>query len=311
MKILESLKAFKNDHKPLILTIGNFDGVHRGHQWILQRCREVAGPDGEVVVITFSNHPSEVLRPDNTVPFLCTLEHKIRLIEAHQVNTLCVLRFTHTLAHQSSETFIEKVRSHIPFTHLVLGHDATLGRNRQGSPLVMQELAQRWDFSIEYRPEYRYHGQPVSSTLIRESLQKGNLSQVENLLGRPYSIYSTVIPGKGRGEQLGFPTANMNVNNLCLPPLGVYAVTVHYDNQILQGVANLGVAPTVRHSNAPILETHLFSNQGDLYGKNIEVIFNQFIRPETKFSSLDELKNQIEKDICTAKNHFVYNPSSI
>lgn len=183
---IESLEEFKNARQPLVLTIGNFDGVHRGHRALLSQARSIAGSEGAVIVITFRNHPSEILQPENPISTLCTVDQKIALLKECGVDQVILLPFTRQLAKYSAESFVERVRQFIPFSHLVLGHDAKIGHNRQGNRLEMQELGMEWGFTPYYLNEYRYEGKPVSSTYIREALQKGKLAEVEELLGRPY-----------------------------------------------------------------------------------------------------------------------------
>ncbi len=304
MRILEKLEDFSKPHHPLVLTIGNFDGMHRGHGAVLNRARTLAAQEGQLLVLTFRNHPSEVLRPNQPVQLLCTLPHKIQLLQRFSVDNIMLLPFTPYLAQHSAASFIEHVRQFIPFSHLVLGHDATLGRDRQGNRPTMMELGMEWGFHVHYLEEYRYEGKPVSSTRIRELLQKGDLIQVEELLNRPYSIYAPVSSGAGKGKQIGFPTANLDVMGLCLPPFGVYAVEVIYESSSFQGIANLGVAPTMRVDSQPILEVHLFGDEREWKGHNLEVIFKKFLRPEKKFHSVEELRQQIQNDIELVKKQF-------
>ncbi len=304
MQLYEQLEQLTNSSHSLVLTIGNFDGMHRGHRAVLQRVRALTGAEGKQIVITFRNHPSEVLRPTQPTRFLCTLPHKLALLEEAGIDTLYLLTFTRYLAQHSAASFIERVRQFIPFSHLVLGHDATLGRDRQGNRSMMQMLGEEWGFQVHYLEEYRFEGQPVSSTRIRESLQKGDLELVETLLDRPYSIYAPVIQGQGKGKLLGYPTANLDVGNLCLPPFGVYAVRVRKGQTWLPGIANLGIAPTIREEAPPLLEVHLLSSKEDLYDSSLEVIFKHFIRPEQKFENAEALRQQIALDIKTAKDLF-------
>lgn len=298
MSIIENLEDFKHYRQPLVLTIGNFDGMHRGHCAVLKRARELAEAEGgQVIVLTFSNHPSEILRPDQPIPLLCTLPHKLLLLEKFGAETIVLLQFSRYLAQHSARSFVERVRQHIPFSHLVLGHDATLGRDRQGDRVTMENLGMEWGFNVHYLEEYRYEGKPVSSTTIRELLKQGDLDQVEVLIERPYSIYGTVTSGLGLGKEMGYPTANIEVTGLCLPPYGVYAVHVDDNGKKIRGIANLGIAPTVREDSRPILEVHLFDESSDFTGKNLEVLFKKFLRPEIKFQNLEELRQQIERDI--------------
>lgn len=304
MLIIERLEDFSHPHYPLVLTIGNFDGMHRGHCAVLKHAQALAGEEGQCIVLTFRNHPSEVLRPEQPTLLLCTLPHKLRLLQQMDVNKTILLPFTRYLAQHSAASFIEHVRQFIPFSHLVLGHDATLGRDRQGDRSTMKKLGMEWGFHVHYLEEYRYEGKPVSSTRIRETLQQGDLIQVEELLNRPYSIYAPVSPGGGKGKHLGFPTANLDVQGLCLPPLGVYAVEVRHDSRLIQGIANLGLAPTIRQDNKPVLEVHLFEESKNWLDHYLEIIFKGFIRPEQKFHSMDELREQIQKDIELVKHNF-------
>lgn len=304
MTIIEKLEDFRSSNSSIVLTIGNFDGVHRGHCAVLKRAQALAGQQGEVIVLTFRNHPSEVLRPETPTPLLCTIPHKLRLLQQFGIRTIVLLPFTRYLAQHSAHSFIENVRQYIPFSHLVLGHDATLGRDRQGNQIMMQELGMEWGFKVHYLEEYRYEAKPVSSTRIRTILQQGDFLQVEELLDRPYSIYGIVSSGGGKGKQLGFPTANLDVSGLCLPPFGVYAVEAIYQSRHLQGIANLGIAPTIRENVKPILEVHLFDADQDWLNHDLEITFKHFIRPEQKFDTIEELRQQIHKDIELVKTSY-------
>lgn len=303
MPIIEKLEDFTSPRQPLVMMIGNFDGMHRGHRAVLRQAQTLAR-EGQVIALTFRNHPSEVLKPEQPALLLCTLPHKLQLLQQAGIDTILLLPFTRYLAQHSARSFIEHVRQFIPFSHLVLGHDATLGRDRQGDRSTMNQLGMEWGFQVHYLEEYRYEGKPVSSTRIREALQQGDFMQVEELLERPYSIYGPVMIGAGKGKHLGFPTANINVTGLCLPPLGVYAIEVIHHSRRIQGIANLGVAPTVKQDHSPILEAHLFEQDQELTGQYLEVIFKGFIRPERKFHNIEELQQQIHKDIELVRSHF-------
>ena len=288
---------FPTSDTPIVLTIGNFDGVHCGHDHILRQMRIRAGFDFQTCVVTFNNHPSQILKPTQPTPHICTLPHKIKLLKEAHVDHLLLLTFDFEFSLQTAEEFIKKIRAFIPFSHLILGHDATLGKDRQGDKSKIMQLSEQLGFEVHYEEEYCQQGQPISSTLVRKALQEGKLDQVKQLLGRPYSIYSLISRGQNQGKQIGFPTANINLLHLCLPPYGVYKVTLKHNERLIPGIANLGLAPTIKNSSTPILETHLFSFSEDLYGQEVEVIFHEFIRPEKKFANVDELKKQIQKDI--------------
>lgn len=239
----EQIKDYPHDKTPVVLTIGNFDGVHRGHQTVFRRVKELAQGKARTMALTFSNHPSEILRPTDTIPMLCTLPHRIRLIEAEGIDVLMLLRFDRQLAKHSARDFIERLRQQIPLSHLVLGHDATLGRDRQGNKQVMKSLADDWGFQVHYLDEYRFEGHPISSTLIRDCLLRGDLERVEILLGRPFSIYTTRVPGSA---------LEWEVDNLCLPPAGKYPV------KLKQGEGSISTeALIVMRNDQPHLEIDL------------------------------------------------------
>jgi riboflavin kinase / FMN adenylyltransferase len=301
MQVLKKLEDFQSTRQPLVLTIGNFDGMHRGHQAVLQKVQALAGSDGQTIVITFANHPSTVLRPEMPTSLLCHLPHKLHLIEEFKIDILMLLTFTSYLARHSAASFVERIRHFIPFTDLVLGYDATLGRDRQGNRGMMQELAQNWGFNIYYLDEYRFEGQAVSSTRIREAVHQKDFELVESLLDRPYSIYGSVISGQGEGKQIGYATANLDVTGLCLPPFGVYAVDMLRQGKRYPAIANLGVAPTFGQKTSPVLEIHVFDFGEKIYEEVIEVVFKQFIRFEQSFESVEHLKQQIAQDVLKAK----------
>ena len=302
MNVFTDFETLPLTLKPAALTIGTFDGLHLGHQAVLKRVEEVAlKASGSSLVVTFENHPSTVLRPNAQVKALCTQQHKLHLLEKYGVRNLLLLPFTKALSEMTPEDFVQKIRQYYPFLDLILGYDATFGKNREGSPAFIASLAQKYHFNVEYITEAQIAGSTVSSRRIRSLLEQGNLSSVAELLGRPYSIYSQVIPGRERGREIGFPTANICVKGLCLPPLGVYAVKASVDGKEFGGVANLGVAPTLKNEPTPLLEVHLFDTAQNLYGCWMEVKFVEFIRKEQRFDSISALHNQIQKDVDRAR----------
>ncbi len=290
MKTVYQLEDFEPSQTPLSLTIGNFDGVHLGHQAVLARLQN------QKVVFTFSNHPLEVLKQQ---PFysLITPLHRLYLFEKLGIDTTILLPFTEAFSKQSPEDFLLKLRASVPFTHLVLGYDAVLGHDRKGDPFLVRALAQKHGFSLDYIDPISTDGNIVSSSAIRTHIQEGNFAQASTLLGRPYSIMTQVEPGEQKGRVLGFQTANLKVHSLCLPPLGVYVVRVALEGKPYYGVANLGNAPTLHANRPPILEVHLIDFEGELYQRTLEVVFLKFLRPEKKFASIEELKAQIAHDV--------------
>ena len=302
MQIAYSLEKISKSLSPVILTIGSFDGVHLGHQAVLKHLAQTAKEKKTTsAVLTFSNHPSTVLRPHHPTPLLCTKEHKVLLLDQASIDLSIILPFTKELSEQSAEQFLQRVREFLPFQTLILGSDAHIGKNREGDRSTVTALSTTLGFSLEYYPDHKKDGERISSRRIREYIQQGELKQAKALLGRAYSIFGAVLKGNGRGAPLGFPTANININNLCLPPLGVYAVTLFENGTAFQGVANLGFAPTIRPEGFPILEVHLFDAHIDLYGKMVDVYLHDFIRSEMKFENIEDLRNQISQDVIKAK----------
>jgi riboflavin kinase/FMN adenylyltransferase len=303
MKIFQALTKSEDYLTPFVLTLGNFDGVHIGHQLILSTLKETAKKQKAFSsVLTFSNHPSTILHPSIHSPLLCTYEHKVRLLEAFGIDYLFSLPFTKEFSQQSAESFLLKLKQAIPLKALILGSDARIGEARKGDQTTVIALAKQLGFDAQYIEDHLIKGQRVSSSRIRTMIQQGNFRQAEKLLGRAYSIYSAVIKGNTRGASIGYPTANVAVDKLCLPPLGVYAVTLIHQGIKHAGIANLGVAPTIGLKNSPALEVHLFDKNLALYGEFVEVIFLSYIRPEKCFDSVNQLKEQIAQDIIKAKN---------
>jgi len=274
MQTFQSFETVSPKSKPVALTIGTFDGVHLGHQAVLRRLKEVAAENhGGCAAVTFENHPSEILRPQHAVKSLCTLPHKIRLIEQQGIDYLLLLSFSKALAHLTAEEFIGRIRPFYNFSHLILGHDATFGRDRHGDFATIKKIADGQNFTVEYLPQTKVDEVTVSSSRIRTQLEHGDFHSVNKQLGRRYSIYSRVVPGSQNGRAIGFPTANINVQGLCLPPLGVYAVNLLHEGQRYPAVANLGTGPTLKNTSKPLLEVHIFNYHNVLYDAEVEVEF--------------------------------------
>lgn len=304
MKLLHTLPP-DGITSPTILSIGMFDGMHLGHTMLLEAIKQQAEALALTqTLITFSNHPSSILRPQHVTPLICTLEHRLHLLEQADIDIVVLLPFTREFSEQSAENFLQKICHHFSVTSLVLGSDATLGKNRTGDHQAVKTLAKALNFSVEYLEDRRVDDERVSSSKIRDLIRCGDLDGASRLLGRKYSIYAPVIRGEGRGRTLGFPTANIPVHGLCTPPKGVYAATCRYEGKDYAAVANLGVAPTVKDMDTPLLEVHILDCTLDLYGKNIEIFLNQYMRNEQRFDSLNTLKAQIMKDIEKARDAF-------
>lgn len=309
MSIIEKLEEYVSSSKSVVLTIGSFDGVHKGHKALLDYAKTVISPqkNNTLIVITFSNHPSTVLRPSELpTERLITLPHKLKLLQEYGAQDIVLLPFTLDLAAESAASFIKTVFTHIPVSDLVLGYDAAFGKDRGGDPPTIKQLGKDLGFYVHYIAEQRHEEGPISSSRIRRAVKEGDFLKAASLLGRPYSIYAPIITGAGKGKSLGFPTINLRIEGLCSPPLGVYAVIYATNEKMYSGIANLGFAPTIKKEKHPVLEVHvldeLFMPQEhatDAYG---EVFFKEFIRPEQRFASQEELATQIRKDIavCSA-----------
>jgi riboflavin kinase / FMN adenylyltransferase len=277
----------------ITLTLGFFDGVHRGHQQVLDALSETK------VVITFENHPLTILAPEKAPPLLFHPDQKKRLLHHYGADIVQMLPFTKELASLTAEQFIAEIRTKFPFDHLILGHDSRFGRDRHASAKELAHLG----FEITEVPPLLLDGKPISSSRVRSAVTAGDLSLTATLLGRPLAYSGTITPGAGKGSRIGFPTANLDLSGLCLPPYGVYAATLHHSGTSYPGVANLGVAPTLQTGRHPTLEIHLFDITLDLLDQPVEIELKSFLRPERRFASLEELQTQIAADLIEARNY--------
>jgi riboflavin kinase / FMN adenylyltransferase len=294
MKIFNNFSQLSFPKVPTALTIGNFDGVHLGHQTLLRHLRQTAE---QTIVFTFSNHPSEILHK-TTTPYLTTLPHRLELFEKIGIDNTILIPFSESFSKKTAKVFLTQLKETIPFTHLILGHDAVIGHDRKNN---LYELSEQLAFSLEYLEPVLVDGKIISSSEIRKCILSGHLTDAGHLLGRPYSIFATVQHGCGKGRSLGFHTANLSVEKLTIPPLGVYAVDVKIQHETFLAVANLGHAPTLHKNRPPYLEVHLIDEHRDLYGEELEVFFLNYLRPEKCFPNLGALQSQIQQDILNAK----------
>lgn len=291
-------KRKPKDRKPTVLTVGNFDGIHLGHQALVHKIiKDSQIHSTHPAIITFLNHPAQVIRPHHCPLKITTNDHRIELFKKLGVEDLYMLEFSTELSGQTTLHFLQHLSETIHITKVLMGHDAAIGKNREGDFAHMKKLGEKLHFDVEEFPAVLFEGKIISSTFVREAIKRGDFALVKHLLGRPYSIYGKVISGEGQGSKIGFPTANIEVSGLCLPPQGVYSVSVIIAEKLFKGIANLGTAPTVKNFGQLMLEVHLFDVGSSLYNSSLEVIFEKFIRPEQKFTSIDALKEQIQKDI--------------
>lgn len=297
------------------LTIGNFDGVHRGHRALLDqlvaRARSLGLPPA---VLTFEPHPREFFDPKNAPTRLATLREKLELLADCGVEIAMVTRFDANFASLSADAFVEQVIvKALRARHVMIGDDFRYGAKRAGGFHLLQQKGAELGFQVEAMHSVLLDGERVSSSAVRAALAAGDMTEAAKLLGRPYAFDGRVVHGDKRGRQLGFPTANIRVKHNPLPMMGVFAVEVRCQRNIvgscpvpgdyLHGVANLGVRPTVEGTR-PLLEIHLFDFAGDLYGAHLNVRFVKKIRDEMKFPGLDALRAQIALDATAARAHF-------
>jgi len=304
MKIYEGLGEFPT-LKNAVVTSGTFDGVHLGHQKILQRVLEIAEKiDGETVLITFWPHPRLVLFPEeHKLRLLSTFEEKAKLLREFGIDHLISIPFTKEFSELSSQEFIENVLvNKIKCKKLVIGYDHRFGKNREGSFEYLQANHLKFGFELEEIPRQDVDDIGISSTKIRKALEAGDVTMALNYLGRPYELNGLVIKGQQIGRSIGFPTANIHIPNdyKLVPRDGVYAVQAAVNGNLYKAMLNIGNRPTVDGSKKTV-EAHLFDFQGDLYDKQITIYFKAFLREERKFNGLEELKAQLKLDQVTAK----------
>lgn len=306
MQVLTSYHGLRHSHAKICVGLGNFDGVHLGHQRIIKRLVEYARENqGTAAVFTFEPHPAMVLRPETAPPLLLAPELKQRLIANLGVDILLAIPFTREFALLSPEAFVREVLcAEIGVAAIFVGYNYTFGHQGAGTPETLRELGARYGFAVEVIPPVLVGDQPVSSTLIRGLIAAGKVEEAQRYLGY-YPIFAgTVVSGAKRGTELGFPTANLEIDSQVLVPAnGVYAVKVVVDEKVFLGVANIGVCPTFA-GDAPVgrrVEVFLFDFHGDLYGKRLEVSFIRRLREERCFRSVAELVEQIRQDVAAAR----------
>ena len=290
---------------PLHLALGVFDGVHRGHQAVIGAAVEGAQKSGGVAgVLTLEPHPVQVLSPERAPRrIMASLDHKERLLSGLGVEVMLVLRFDRGMASQSAEEFAEEILAVPRLRQLVAGEDWKFGRDRLGTMALLSREGERHGVEVSAVGSVMLRGERISSTRLRRVLCDGNLRAASEMLGRPYTVMGTVEKGQQFGRRLGAPTANIAVGDEQLPPDGVYAVTAWCVEKKLQGVANLGVRPTV-DGERRLLEVHLLDFEGDLYDARMEVCFGSYVRGERQFEDFEELREQIRRDVVEVRRLF-------
>jgi len=303
-KYFSDIQQITKPLKAPVLTIGNFDGVHLGHQSLFQKVRDRAkATKGTSLVITFHPHPAQVLRPGKSPRQIVSDENKVSLIGQYGIDVVLSIPFTREFSQILARDFIQDVLvTRIGMKEIVVGYDYTFGKKREGNIHLLIELGKKLGFSVHVHPPVTIGNHLVSSTRVRELIASGAMEEAKLLLGRPFFLTGNVIPGKGIGRSLlGFPTANINPNEQLIPQRGVYVVRVESPQGLFYGVTNVGFNPTFAEGKIISIETFLFDFDNDLYGKNIKIFFLKRLRGERTFSGPETLKTQINKDIEQAK----------
>lgn len=304
MQLIRGIHNIKPEHYGCVLTIGNFDGVHLGHTQVIQALiKQAKELNCKAAVMVFEPQPQELFSPDTAPARLCRLRDKYTLLKSLGVERLICVNFNRKFAMQSAESFIEDLLvKKLGIKSLIVGDDFRFGENRKGNYQMLLEAGKGFGFNVSDTASYKILEQRISSTEIRQALEKDELQQAEIMLGRPYSILGRVFHGDKRGRQLGFPTANVKLKRRVSPVNGVYVVKIKTSLGTYFGVANIGSRPTVSGVRQQ-LEVHIFDFGSDLYGQTIEVILLNKLRKEMKFDSISALTEQINIDSQQARQY--------
>lgn len=301
MQAEEELAEF-TPQRDAVLTIGVFDGVHLGHQYLINYLkRQALVRDYQSGVVTFSNHPRQVLLPQTPLPYLTNLKERIELLQKMDVDFVVPLSFNLELAQLPARHFVALLQKHLKMRGLVVGSDFALGRGREGDIFTLHSLGKELSFTVDVVSPKIIEGEVVSSTIIRQALAQGNIQKVGSLLGRPFSLSGQVAHGVARGKYLGFPTANLAVNSdIALPADGVYVTRAYPSNHAYPSVTNIGRRPTFGQGERTV-EVYLLDFEGELYQQELKIDLLERLRDERRFSDLEELKAQINRDVEQAR----------
>jgi riboflavin kinase/FMN adenylyltransferase len=306
MQLVRGLHNLRPQHRGCVATIGNFDGVHRGHQAILARLRERAVELGlPSCVVIFEPQPREFFAPETAPARLARLRDKVDLLAAEGIDLVLCLTFNLQLSKLRATEFVDTVLiDGLGVKHLEVGDDFRFGCDRIGDFDFLQKVGAEKGFTVEAAQTVEIDGVRVSSTKVRNALAAADFTLAEHLLGRPFEISGRVLHGQKLARQLGTPTANVQLKRRRVPLTGVYLVSAEIDGKVWPGVANIGVRPTVAGDGRPHLEIHLLDFAGDIYGRRLTVVFHQKLRDEQRFASLEALKTAIDADVAAARAHW-------
>lgn len=297
--------------EPTLVTVGMFDGVHLGHKYLLDLLKnESSKRNMSPAVLTFRSHPQSILRPDNQVPLITSLEDRLNLISNEGIKFLVPLTFDHDLSLVGARSFVEMLKRTINMRGFLVGPDFALGHKREGTIPVLTALGEEMEFFVSVLDVLELEGNSVRSTNVRNSIKEGNMELSAKLLGRPHSFSAKIVHGEGRGKKLGFPTANLSFDNsLIIPHDGVYATWIEIDGQYMPSATSIGNNPTFNGENITV-ETFILGFDSDIYDVNVRLAFGPMLREMTSFSSSNELVEQIKNDVSNvhdALNEFPFN----
>ena len=306
MKQLSQANDLNNNRK-VCLAIGMFDGVHLGHQKVLQNAINAASQSNAIsVAVTFDQHPANIISPKNAPSLIQTQAQRNRSIELLGVDAILIIKFNEAFSRKTGKSFIQELAQGFGSIHSIsVGNDFMFGHNRDGNFQLLQKLSQELNFLTYGLQPVKLNGQIVSSTRIRSALINGKIDDAKQMLGRKFSIEGPVVKGDGKGREIGFPTANIDTKNLILPPNGVYASYTKFNGKTHKSLLNIGVRPTIIKPNPSIqVEAHILKFNENIYDQVIDIELIEKLRNEMKFESIEELKKQISCDIENAKSFF-------
>ncbi len=307
MRILRQPDELRALGAPICAAVGFFDGVHLGHQAVLARaCSDARELRGLPVAVTFDRHPGSVLAPARAPRLVYPLERRLQALEDCGMGAALLLHFDLEFSRVEAREFIQRLVSGCGSLHSIsVGVNFGFGHKRSGDLALLQSMARDLGFGLHGLPRVLFSGDPVSSTRVRDTIQRGDFELAGGLLGRPYGLAGLVVQGDQRGRMMGFPTANLDVSGLATPPVGVYAARALLDGRTHPAVVNIGRRPTVAGPDAPVsVEAHLLDFSQDVYGRRMELVFASKLRDEIRFPGLPELKARIQEDIHSARRFF-------
>jgi riboflavin kinase/FMN adenylyltransferase len=303
MDIIRDLDQLHQQFTYPVLTLGNYDGVHLGHQQIFKQVMErTRQHNGTAIIFTFEPHPLCVLVPESCPPLLNTLRRKMELFESFGIDVVICAEFTRKFASIPPEDFVSKLLvDKIGVKEILIGYDYAFGKGKKGTTGALKKMGSRYGFKVTVVPAFTLDDKVISTTRIREEALNGNMEAVKQMLGRYYATEGVVVPGDHRGKSLGFPTANLEAHNMIYPKQGVYAVQVEHKGKLLDGVMNIGTHPTFGEGRVT-LEVHIFHFHKEIYGEFVRVLYVKRIRDEVTFPNKEALIRQIRNDVEMAKS---------